>query len=64
MSACLFGLLYLPAGLNLFVMATLAGLGHGYAYLKTEYLESAIITRFLLNLVHIWLFSYPMLAKI
>jgi hypothetical protein len=62
LSSCLFGLLHLPAGVPIFVMATLAGLGYGLAYLKTRRIESAIITHFLVNLVHIWLFSYPMLA--
>ncbi|MFN7095697.1 MAG: CPBP family intramembrane glutamic endopeptidase [Burkholderiales bacterium] len=63
-SACLFGFLYLPAGLPMFVMAMLAGLGYGYAYLKTGYLETAVITHFLINLAHMLLFSYPMLAII
>jgi membrane protease YdiL (CAAX protease family) len=62
LSSCLFGLLHLSAGLPMFVMATLAGLGYGLAYLKTGRIESAIITHFLVNLVHIWLFSYPVLA--
>lgn len=42
---------------------TLAGIFYGYAYHRTNRLESAIWVHFLLNLYHFLAFSYPMVAK-
>jgi membrane protease YdiL (CAAX protease family) len=46
------------------LLSTLCGLFYGIVYLKTKKIEVAIITHFLLNLIHIVGFSYPFLMKI
>lgn len=59
----LFGLVHWPGGMSMFLMATLAGLTYGFAYLKTGRLEAAVLAHFFVNLVHFLLFSYPMLGE-
>ncbi|MGE0528822.1 MAG: CPBP family intramembrane glutamic endopeptidase [Bdellovibrionales bacterium] len=61
-AALLFGLAHFRGGWAYVALASMAGLFYGYAYMRTNKIESAIVTHFGLNLVHISLFSYPALA--
>ena len=63
LAALIFGVRHLPAGIPISIMATLAGIGYGLAYLKTNTIESSTLTHFLVNLLHFFLFTYPMLAS-
>lgn len=56
-----FGLLHYHGGLNYIILATLAGGGYGYAFLKSKKIESPILIHFLVNLIHFICFSYPAL---
>lgn len=56
----LFGLVHWPGGMPMILMATLAGLAYGFAYLKTGRLEAAVLVHFFVNLIHFLLLSYPM----
>ncbi|NLW46303.1 MAG: CPBP family intramembrane metalloprotease [Firmicutes bacterium] len=44
-------------------IAALAGIGYGYAYHKTQRIETGILVHFALNLVHICCFTYPALSS-
>jgi len=60
-SAALFGLAHAHGGSTLVLLATIAGIGYGYAYRLTGRLEAAICTHFCLNAIHFIFFSYPSL---
>lgn len=62
LSALLFGLAHARGGPALVVLATLAGLHYGAAYLRTGRIEGAILTHFALNAVHFVAFTYPNLG--
>lgn len=62
-ASTLFGTLHIPGGLAYFVLSTLAGLFYGYAYLKTQKIESGILTHFLVNSTHFVLLTYPRLSN-
>jgi membrane protease YdiL (CAAX protease family) len=62
MTYVLFGLAHFSGGLEYAFVAGLAGIGYGVAYWTTGRLEASIITHFLLNLIHLVFFTYPMLA--
>ena len=62
--AILFGLVHFGGGVMYIALATLASLGYGYAYLRTQRVEAAIITHFAVNLVHFLGLTYPALAKL
>lgn len=55
----LFGLAHSGAGATYAVLASVAGIGYGYAYYMTGKIESAILTHFLLNTAHFLFFTYP-----
>ena len=61
-ASLLFGARHLPGGIPISIMAGLAGIGYGIAYLKTRKIETSTLTHFIINLIHFLLFSYPMLA--
>lgn len=61
-SSALFGLAHLGGGMQLALLATVAGLLYAAAYLRSERVEGAILTHFALNAVHFIGFSYPALA--
>jgi membrane protease YdiL (CAAX protease family) len=63
MSALLFGLAHARGGAPLVLLATVAGLFYGAAYLRARRIEGAILTHFALNAVHFLAFSYPALAS-
>lgn len=60
--AMLFGLAHAGGGIKYVLLATVAGLGYGWAYYRTQRIEASILLHFILNSMHILLFSYPALA--
>ena len=62
--AILFGLVHFGGGIMYIVLATLASLGYGYVYLRTQRVEAAIVTHFAVNFVHFLGLTYPALAKL
>jgi len=62
LTSLLFGLAHLGGGVQLALLATLAGLGYAAAFLRAGRVEAAILTHFALNAVHFVAFSYPALA--
>ncbi len=59
LSALLFGLAHLAGGWPMVLLATLAGLGYGWAWRRGGLL-AAVAVHASLNLVHFGLFTYPM----
>lgn len=60
--ALLFGAAHFAGGWRYVALSTLAGLGYGYVYQRTQRIEWSMATHFALNTVHFLLFSYPSLA--
>ena len=58
--AMLFGLAHFAGGPGYVLAATLAGLLYGVVYLYTGRLSMAIAVHFLLNILHLLFFTYPM----
>ncbi len=61
-AAILFGLSHFMGGPRYVLLATVAGLGYGWIYCRTQRIEAAMLTHFSLNLVHFLCFTYPALA--
>lgn len=61
-AAVAFGLAHFAGGPTYVVLATIAGLGYGYVFLKTRKIEAPILVHFGFNLVHFVFFTYPALA--
>lgn len=62
-AAVLFGLAHIAGGPLYVLLSTLAGIGYGWAYLRTGYrIEASILTHFIVNTTHFLLFTYPALA--
>ena len=61
-AAVLFGLAHFIGGPKYIVLATVAGIGYGYAYHYTQRIEASILTHFTLNSLHFLLFTYPALS--
>jgi membrane protease YdiL (CAAX protease family) len=62
-ASSLFGLAHYPGGVRYMFLATVAGLGYGWAYHHTKSIEASILTHFLLNTLHFLFFTYPALAS-
>lgn len=60
--ALLFGLAHFGGGTSYVIAATLAGLGYGWAFQRTQRLEAAMAVHFGVNAVHFLLFVYPTFA--
>jgi membrane protease YdiL (CAAX protease family) len=60
-AAVLFGIAHVKGGPMLIGFATLAGLGYGYAYLRSQRIEASILTHFTLNAAHFVALTYPQL---
>jgi membrane protease YdiL (CAAX protease family) len=60
--AILFGLAHFGGGTNYVIAAAVAGLGYGWAFLRTQRIEAAMAVHFGVNAVHFLLFTYPRLA--
>lgn len=61
-SSLLFGLAHIGAGIEYAIVAGVAGLGYGYLYYLTNRIEWSILCHFIVNALHLFLFTYPMLA--
>jgi membrane protease YdiL (CAAX protease family) len=61
-AAVLFGLAHFPGGSEYMLLAGLAGIGYGVAY-RYGGLLAAVLAHFGLNLIHLALVTYPMLAR-
>jgi membrane protease YdiL (CAAX protease family) len=57
--AALFGLAHLGGGLLMAVLATIVGLGSGWAFARTGCIAAAVFTHFAVNAVHLLAFTYP-----
>lgn len=57
--ALLFGLAHFGVGVSYVIAATLAGLGYGWAFQRTQRLEAAMAVHFGVNAVHFLFFVYP-----
>jgi membrane protease YdiL (CAAX protease family) len=60
--AILFGLAHFGGGTNYAIAAAVAGLGYGWAFMRTQRIEAAMAVHFGVNAVHFLLFTYPRLA--
>ncbi len=63
LSAILFGLSHFMGGTRYIILATIAGIGYGWIYWRTQRIEASILTHFSLNLIHFLFFTYPALAE-
>jgi membrane protease YdiL (CAAX protease family) len=61
-AAILFGLVHFGGGVQYILAATVAGLGYGWAFLRTGRVEAAMAVHFGVNATHFLLFTYPRLA--
>jgi membrane protease YdiL (CAAX protease family) len=60
--ALMFGLAHFGGGLSYVIAATLAGLGYGWAFVRTRRLEAPMAVHFGVNATHFLLFVYPTFA--
>ncbi len=60
-AAGLFGLAHAAGGAAYVALATVAGLGYGWVYQRTQRIEASILTHFALNTAHFLAFTYPAL---
>lgn len=63
LSSILFGLSHFMGGPRYVILATIAGIGYGWIYWRTQRIEASILTHFSLNLIHFLFFTYPALAN-
>lgn len=61
--AAAFGVAHIAGGITYVLLAALAGIGYGAAYYVTGRVEASIFVHFLLNLSHLFLFTYPFAAQ-
>ena len=60
-AAVIFGAAHYAGGLWSVVLATIAGIGYGWVFWRTNRIEASILTHFLVNTAHILGFTYPAL---
>jgi uncharacterized protein len=61
-AALLFGAAHFGGGLNYVIVAAIAGLGYGWAFMRDTRIEAAMFVHFAVNATHFLLFVYPRLA--
>lgn len=61
-AALAFGLAHAAGGPLYVGLAAVAGLGYGWVYQRTGRIEASMVTHFMVNAVHLTLFTYPALA--
>ena len=61
-SSLLFGAVHFAGGWQYVLLATVAGVGYGYVFIRTGRIEMAMLAHFAMNAVHFLLFAYPRLA--
>ncbi len=59
LAGILFGLAHYAGGVWSVVLATIAGIGYGWIFWRTNRIEASILTHFLVNTTHILFFTYP-----
>jgi CAAX protease family protein len=62
-ASVLFGVAHYAGGVSYIVLATVAGLGYGWIYQRTNSIEASILTHFTLNAAHFVFFTYPALRR-
>jgi membrane protease YdiL (CAAX protease family) len=62
-AAVLFGLAHAAGGWRYVLLATVAGVGYGWVYERTQRVEASILLHWALNATHLFLFTYPALAR-
>ena len=62
-SSAVFGLAHMAGGPYYVILATVAGIGYGWAYHRTQRIEASILTHFTLNSLHFIFFTYPALIS-
>ncbi|OJX11373.1 MAG: hypothetical protein BGO77_06755 [Caedibacter sp. 37-49] len=62
-AAIVFGASHHTGGVPYVILSTLAGVGYGYVFMRSNRIESSILLHFLVNLIHILAFSYPALMR-
>lgn len=62
-ASVLFGLAHFKGGGAYVALATVAGLGYGWIYQRTQRIEASLLAHFALNTVHFFLFTYPALES-
>lgn len=60
-AAALFGLVHYAGGAKYMLLASVASLFYGYAFMKTQKIETSIITHLMVNTVHFLALTYPAL---
>lgn len=55
----LFGFFHYKMGILMMIFSFIASVGYGYAYQKSEKIESAILVHFGVNITHFIFFTYP-----
>lgn len=63
-ASLLFGLVHLGGGWKYALAATLAGVGYGIAYQRTQRIEGSMAVHFGVNALHFLFFTYPALAPV
>lgn len=63
-SALLFGMAHLGGGLHAVVLASLAGVGYGLAFVRGGGVEAGIAAHFAVNAVHFLGYSYPYASRL
>jgi len=61
-AALLFGCAHYAGGIKYVFLATVAGIGYGWVYWRSQRIEASILTHFSLNLLHFLFFTYPALS--
>jgi uncharacterized protein len=61
-AAVLFGLAHFAGGPLYVLAAAIAGVGYGWAFMRTQRIEAAMAVHFGVNALHFLLFTYPRLA--
>ena len=61
LTSLLFGIAHFSGGFNYMLVATLAGFLYGLVYLNTGKIWYAILLHFCFNMIHLALFTYPLL---
>lgn len=62
LAAAAFGVAHIGGGAAYAILAAVAGIGYGAAYYATQRVEASILVHFILNLTHLFLFTYPFIA--
>ena len=62
-TSLIFGFAHYAGGIAYSIWGTIAGLGYGWIYQKSNQIEASILAHFSLNAIHFLFFTYPALAK-